>query len=160
MCLYVREVPASPKNAIVVKTKKDLCRDILLYEDSSFRTPYLNYKVPSNGLIINHKKYSLKNIFYDDRITGHCVHSYYRKPIFSCNLYTSYAIGVIAYGIYKDVGSIALYIPNADVDSTPKMKTEILKYLKGKNHKMSDIFNFFPKLKNRIDCFKAIGIEV
>ena len=150
MCLYVREVPASSQNAIVVKTKKDLCRDILLYEDSSFRTPYLEYKVPSNGLIVNQKKYSLKNVYYDDRITGHCVHSYHRKNIILYNLYDSYAIGVIAYGKHKDVGSIALYIPDADVDSTPKMKNEILKYLKGKNHKMSDIFNFFLKLNQII----------
>lgn len=155
------EVPASPKNAIVVKTKKDLCRDVLLYEDSSFRTPYLEYKVPSDGLIINKKKYSLKNVYYDDRITGHCVHSYYKKPIFSSNLnlYNSYAIGVVAYG-NNDVGSIALYIPDADVDSTSKMKIEILKRLNGETHKMSDIFKIFPRLKNRIDCFKAIGIKV
>lgn len=113
MCLYVREIPKNSTNGRIVKSFKEMYHTT----NNTFITPY-QAAAPLSGWLYapigarkgmwDSKKLILHSAIYEG------VHSFQyntrTSPSLYNNIFTSYAIGVAAYG-HIDLVSALLYIP-------------------------------------------------
>ena len=173
MCLSVTYVPKNHEESLVIPVWKEMFKKIINYY-----TPYYNAKCDNNGLLYKDNLYSIRSerfnyqtesedkshsrkfYYYGDILEHHVVHSYYEKPDFKTSfvseIFSSYAIGVAAYGDSNDVGSIALYIPELDKS---KLKGKRANYLKNNEHKISDLMKLFPSLDKLKNDFQILGFK-
>lgn len=143
MCLTVTHVPTTLNSHLVMVGYKRLEQWTIT---SRFRTPYRNVLVPKNGWL----KPEEPRGYYHEPIRGeqvnggmihlHCTQEYAKKASYSSErVLRCYAIDVRAFDHTKstwspdkadDAAAMALYIPEADVNSSVQEKIIIERLLK------------------------------
>lgn len=147
MCLFLKKIPYSFGDTVVLKTQKVLAEKLCHFE-----TPYQYTKVNNNGMIFNSEDY--EDFYYGDNIHGEAVHSYSNSKCTYRQTYNAYALGVFGFGnrdYWKsntafEVASIGLYIPIADTKHKQSMVSGLNAIIKcGKDRRFDRLIKLLEK---------------